>query len=110
MNTLKAERAMTPSYKLRGFADKWGFSQDKTDEGFLIDNDRTKQCLSDLTALISEGYIERTKYNELLQQRDELREALLNLWSWVHQIYDWSGVGDPPIERIEAAIKNTETK
>ena len=48
--------------------------------------------------------------SELLQQRDELREALLNLWSWVHQIYDWSGVGDPPIERIEAAIKNTETK
>ena len=42
--------------KLRGFADKWGFSQDKTEEGFLIDNDRTKQCLSDLTALISEHY------------------------------------------------------
>ena len=56
MNTLKAERAMTPSDKLRGFADKWGFSQDKTEEGFLIDNDRTKQCLSDLTALIEEHY------------------------------------------------------
>jgi DNA modification methylase len=41
---------------IREFVDKWGFSQDKTDEGFLIDNDRTKQCLSDLTALISEGY------------------------------------------------------
>lgn len=47
---------MTTSDKLREFADKWGFSQDKTDEGFLIDNDRTRQCLSDLTALISEGY------------------------------------------------------
>ena len=47
---------MTTSDKLREFADKWGFSQDKTDEGFLIDNDRTRQCLSDLTALISENY------------------------------------------------------
>ena len=47
--------------KLREFAEKWGFSQDKTDEGFLIDNDRTKQCLSDLTALISEGYVSRAK-------------------------------------------------
>ena len=59
MNTLKAERAMTPSDKLREFADKYGFSQDKTDEGFLIDNDRTRQCLSDLTALISEHYYTR---------------------------------------------------
>lgn len=42
---------------IREFVDKWGFSQDKTDEGFLIDNDRTKQCLSDLTALISEHYV-----------------------------------------------------
>jgi hypothetical protein len=50
---------MTPSDKLRGFADKWGFSQDKTEEGFLIDNDRTKQCLSDLIALISEDYVEK---------------------------------------------------
>jgi len=45
---------MSNTDKLREFADKWGFSQDKTDEGFLIDNDRTRQCLSDLTALISE--------------------------------------------------------
>ena len=107
MNTLKAERAMTTSDKLREFGQKvmreygrwWGVEAKDADK-----------FVSDLTALISEGYIERTKYNELLQQRDELREALLNLWSWVHQIYDWSGVGDPPIERIEAAIKNTETK
>ena len=46
--------------------------------------------------------------SELLNQRDDLRLALLDLWSWVQQIEDWSGVGDPPIERIEAAIKNTE--
>lgn len=47
---------MTTSDKLREIAAKWGFSQDKTEDGFLIDNDRTKQCLSDLTALISEEY------------------------------------------------------
>lgn len=47
---------MTTSDKLREIAAKWGFSQDKTEDGFLIDNDRTKQCLSDLTALISENY------------------------------------------------------
>ena len=41
---------------IREIAEKWGFSQYKTDEGFLIDIDRTKQCLSDLTALISEHY------------------------------------------------------
>jgi hypothetical protein len=64
------------SDKLREFADKWGFSQDKTDEGFLIDNDRTRQCLSDLTAIISEGYVEKAKYDEAVRQRDELMEAL----------------------------------
>ena len=32
--------------------------------------------LSDLTALISENYVEKAKYDELLRQRDELREAL----------------------------------
>ena len=63
--------------KLREFAEKWGFSQDKTDEGFLIDNDRTKQCLSDLTALISEKqaeYFEFVKwigfYSTTLYYRD----------------------------------------
>ena len=32
--------------------------------------------LSDLTALISEGYVEKAKYDEAVRQRDELREAL----------------------------------
>ena len=67
---------MTNEQKLREIAEKWGFSQYKTDEGFLIDNDRTKECLSDLTALISEGYVEKAKYDEAVRQRDELREAL----------------------------------
>ena len=32
--------------------------------------------LSDLTALISEGYVEKAKYDEAVRQRDELKEAL----------------------------------
>ena len=74
MNTLKAERAMTTSDKLRGFADKWGFSQDKTEEGFLIDNDRTKQCLSDLTALISEQYYPKEFANYCIKNVDYCRD------------------------------------
>lgn len=57
---------MTTSDKLREFADKWGFSQDKTDEGFLIDNDRTRQCLSDLTALIEEHYVKKEEHEKLV--------------------------------------------
>jgi len=120
---------MTTSDKLREFADKWGFSQDKTEEGFLIDNDRTKQCLSDLTALISEGYVEKHKYDELLRQRDELREALADMvWQFAYRgtyegrenlhtgglsalesAFDALGLSDPiTVLDFEAAIKNTE--
>ena len=35
-----------------------------------------KNIASDLTALISEGYVEKAKYDEAVRQRDELREAL----------------------------------
>ena len=48
--------------------------------------------------------------SELLKQRDELLDALKALKSWVFQIQDWSGVGDPPIEIVEAAITKTEEK
>jgi len=71
---------MTPSDKLRGFADKWGFSQDKTDEGFLIDNDRTKQCLSDLTALISEHYYPKEFLLWTHSQGYWLFDSLTCLW------------------------------
>ena len=83
---------MSNTDKLRGFADKWGFSQDKTEEGFLIDNDRTKQCLSDLTALISEGYVEKHKYDELLRQRDELRERCKQLEFMIEKGLGWDDV------------------
>ena len=62
--------------KLREFADKWGFSQDKTDEGFLIDNDKTKQCLSDLTALIEEHYTANEEVEKMVEEN--LREELTN--------------------------------
>ena len=48
--------------------------------------------------------------SELLKQRDELLDALKALKSWVFQIQDWSGVGDPPIEIVEAAITKIEEK
>lgn len=114
---------------IREFAEKWGFSQDKTDEGFLIDNDRTKQCLSDLTALISEHYVSKEEYNDLLQQRDELKKALISLmWQFAYygtknnvavmhtgglsaleDAFSALGLSDPiTVENFEAAIKNTK--
>ncbi len=103
---------MTTSDKLREFADKWGFSQDKTDEGFLIDNDRTRQCLSNLTALISEDYVEKAKYDEAVRQRDELREALKLLMAGVNRLPPLTGIHgalENQYKIAEAAIKNTES-
>ena len=55
--------------KLREFADKWGIREDDeptfdphTENPYYGYSRRTKQCLSDLTALISEGYVEKSKY------------------------------------------------
>lgn len=70
---------MTTSDKLREFADKWGFSQDKTEEGFLIDNDRTKQCLSDLTALISEHYYPK-EFVEWISNEKGTLAGTYNYW------------------------------
>lgn len=71
---------------IREFAEKWGFSQYKTDEGFLIDIDRTKQCLSDLTALISEHYVAKEEVDKMVSEKckkckyrglpDSINEAL----------------------------------
>ena len=42
--------------------------------------------LSDLTALISEGYVEKAKYDEAVRQRDELREALIDMvWQFAYE-------------------------
>ena len=61
---------------IREFAEKWCLKVIevmKGDDYIMHDLDG---CLSDLTALISEHYYPKEKYDELLQQRDELREAL----------------------------------
>ena len=68
---------MSNTDKLREIAFKWGCrtipSHDFTDDKY---EDKSKELLSDLTALISEGYVEKAKYDEAVRQRDELREAL----------------------------------
>ena len=59
-----------------------------------------EQCLSDLTALISENYVEKSKYDELLRQRDELREAL-------EKVRVSSNL-KTSLKIIEQALKNSE--
>ena len=72
---------MTTSDKLREIAHKYGgaiitgYGQSSA-SGFTEMFTAEEQCLSDLTALISEGYVEKAKYDEAVRQRDELREAL----------------------------------
>ena len=65
-----------------------------------------KKLASDLTALISEHYVSREEHNKVVQQRDELREAL----KWVKEsIARWCFLGKADaMLKIEAAIKNTE--
>jgi mannitol/fructose-specific phosphotransferase system IIA component (Ntr-type) len=81
------------------------------------------------TALISEHYVSREEYNELLQQRDELKEALISLmWQFAYygtknnvavmhtgglsaleDAFSALGLSDPiTVENFEAAIKNTK--
>jgi hypothetical protein len=85
--------------------------------------------VSDLTALISEHYYPKEKYDELLQQRDELKEALISLmWQFAYygtknnvavmhtgglsaleDAFSALGLSDPiTVENFEAAIKNTK--
>ena len=69
------------------------------------------QIIVDLTALISEHYVERAKYDELLRQRDELRE----LYDWLkEETADGLSTFEMPHDFADilrsklAAIKNTE--
>ena len=57
---------MTPSDKLREIAEKHKFGY----------HEYVDHVVSEYTALISENYVERAKYDEAVRQRDELREAL----------------------------------
>ena len=121
---------MTPSDKLREIAFKWGCrtipSHDFTDDKY---EDKSKELLSDLTALISEGYVEKAKYDEAVRQRDELKEALADMvnqfayetqtdgggalytggLSALENAFCALGLSDPiTVADFEAAIKNTE--
>lgn len=97
---------MSNTDKLREIAEKYGISSTNTSwiELFPL---QQQNLLADLTALISEGYVEKAKYDELLRQRDELLKTMKSIYcttdasdqtSMQHAIY-----------RIGAAIKNTET-
>ena len=88
---------MTTSDKLREIAHKYGgaiitgygqSSASGSTEMFTAE----EQCLSDLTALISEGYVEKHKYDELLRQRDELRERCKQLEFMIEKGLGWDDV------------------
>ena len=71
-----------------------------------------RSYVSDLTALISEHYVSREECKELLQQRDELKEALLVAIKVLLPYQDlYNAVAERnAIKLAEAAIKNTEKK
>ena len=118
---------MTTSDKLREIVEKtFPLFGSRLDEWRKVERDK---LLSDLTALISENYVEKAKYDELLRQRDELREALIDMvWQFAYEgtknrkgvMYTGGlsaledafvalGLSDPiTVEDFEAAIKNTD--
>jgi hypothetical protein len=64
------------SAAIREFAEKWCLKVIevmKGDDYIMHDLDG---CLSDLTALISEHYVEREEHDKVVQQRDELRRIM----------------------------------
>ena len=80
---------MTPSDKLREIAAKWKLTQADLEiwraERRIVQTP-IPEFLSDLTALISENYVERAKYDEAVRQRDELREALIDMvWQFAYE-------------------------
>lgn len=115
---------------IREFVDKWAQEWSEI-TGWYKSQTMYDYMLSDLTALISEHYVSREEYNDLLQQRDELKEALISLmWQFAYygtknnvavmhtgglsaleDAFSALGLSDPiTVENFEAAIKNTETK
>jgi len=94
-----------------------------------VNDDNEPTFLSALTALISENYVEKAKYDEAVRQRDELREALIDMvWQFAYEgtkngkgvmytgglsalegAFSALGLSDPiTVEDFEAAIKNTD--
>ena len=73
---------MTTSDKLREIAEKCFPMDKRLSEDWLYNSIQQKDVdtfVSDLTALISDGYVEKVKYDEAVQQRDELKEALVDM-------------------------------
>lgn len=69
------------------------------------------ELIERITALISEHYYPKEKYDELLQQRDELREALEHIAEYWNRDRNDEAMHNALWEIIntaEAAIKNTE--
>jgi len=106
---------MSHTDKLREIAFKWGCrtipSHDFTDDKY---EDKSKELLSDLTALISEHYVEKEKYDEAVRQRDELKRMLnsLILSICAHPDYVSGEEGDEwhdLTSLAEASIKSTES-
>ena len=102
---------MTTSDKLREFGQKvmreygrwWGVEAKDADK-----------FVSDLTALISEDYVEKEKYDEAVRQRDELKRMLnsLILSICAHPDYVSGEEGDEwhdLTSLAEASIKSTES-
>jgi len=110
---------MTPSDKLREIAEKHKFGY----QGYV------DHVVSEYTALISENYVEKAKYDEAVRHRDELREALIDMVSQfayrgtyegrenlhtgglsaLESAFDALGLSDPiTILDFDAAIKNTD--
>jgi hypothetical protein len=57
-----------------------------------VNDDNEPTFLSDLTALISEGYVEKAKYDEAVRQRDELRERCKQLEFMIEKGLGWDDV------------------
>ena len=69
---------MSNTDKLREFAHKYGveYTDSPFYSGFKQTANSVKTCLSDLTALISEDYVEKEKYDQLREDNKKLHEYL----------------------------------
>lgn len=68
--------------------------------------------VSDLTALISEGYVSKIEHTKVVQQRDELREVLKRFTERMRRYWADTYQEEAPdlslVIEAEAAIKNTD--
>ena len=84
-----------------------------------IQQAKQNECFSDLTALISEHYVSREEYNELLRQRDELRDKYSQLLEYTSEFLKSMRTDNGELKKSiaemsrdmaseAAAIKNTD--